>query len=91
MTSPASSKTDSALIEKHIQLAVAVLAKHGRYSLSILQRRLRMSYSQACDLADELEHRGLVGPAAGLADMNCGSRELLFVKSLDAGNKSEGK
>jgi S-DNA-T family DNA segregation ATPase FtsK/SpoIIIE len=34
-----------------------------RASISLLQRRLRIGYTRAARLIDEMEERGLIGPA----------------------------
>jgi len=43
--------------------AVAVLREMGRGSVSLLQRRLRIGYTRAARLLDQLEEAGIVGPA----------------------------
>ena len=43
--------------------AVAVLREMGRGSVSLLQRRLRIGYTRAARLIDQLEEAGIVGPA----------------------------
>ncbi len=55
------SKGDEALLEK----AVAVVKKHNRASISLLQRRLRIGYARAARLIDELEAQGIIGPDQG--------------------------
>ena len=45
--------------------AVALIREHGAASTSFLQRKLRIGYSRAARLIDELEEAGLVGPAHG--------------------------
>ena len=39
--------------------------KAGRASVSLLQRRLRIGYSRAARLIDELESNGVIGPDLG--------------------------
>ena len=43
--------------------AVTVVREHNRASVSLLQRRLRIGYSRAARLIDNLEEDGLIGPA----------------------------
>ncbi len=43
--------------------AVAVLREMRRGSISLLQRRLRIGYTRAARLIDQLEEAGIVGPA----------------------------
>jgi S-DNA-T family DNA segregation ATPase FtsK/SpoIIIE len=45
--------------------AVAEVRKSGRASVSLLQRRLRIGYSRAARLIDELEANGVIGPDMG--------------------------
>ncbi|MFN8421932.1 MAG: DNA translocase FtsK [Anaerolineae bacterium] len=47
--------------------AVALIAQHRTASTSFLQRKLRIGYSRAARLLDELEAAGHVGPAHGSA------------------------
>jgi S-DNA-T family DNA segregation ATPase FtsK/SpoIIIE len=49
------------LIEKAIEL----VRRTQRASASLLQRRLRIGFPRAARLLDELEERGIVGPAQG--------------------------
>ncbi|MEJ5199442.1 MAG: DNA translocase FtsK, partial [Anaerolineae bacterium] len=53
--------------------AVAEVRKAGRASVSLLQRRLRIGYSRAARLIDELEANGVIGPDLG----NARGREVL--------------
>jgi S-DNA-T family DNA segregation ATPase FtsK/SpoIIIE len=48
-----------------IEQAIAVVKTAGKASASLLQRRLRVGYPRAARLIDELEERGIVGPAVG--------------------------
>jgi S-DNA-T family DNA segregation ATPase FtsK/SpoIIIE len=45
--------------------AVVEVRKSGRASVSLLQRRLRIGYSRAARLIDELEANGVIGPDMG--------------------------
>ena len=47
--------------------AVALIAQHRTASTSFLQRKLRIGYSRAARLLDELEAAGHVGPSQGSA------------------------
>jgi S-DNA-T family DNA segregation ATPase FtsK/SpoIIIE len=48
-----------------IERAKEIVCREGRASASFLQRRLRIGYPRAARLMDELEERGVVGPAQG--------------------------
>ncbi|MEG1658831.1 MAG: DNA translocase FtsK, partial [Oscillibacter sp.] len=45
--------------------AVEVLLETGQASVSMLQRRLKLGYSRAARLVDQMEERGIVGPFEG--------------------------
>lgn len=45
--------------------AVRVVVDSGKASASLLQRRLRVGYSRAARLMEEMEEQGIVGPADG--------------------------
>lgn len=57
--------------------AVRVVIESGKASTSLLQRRLRIGYGRASRIIDEMEDRGIVGPASGSK-----AREVL-VNSMD--------
>ncbi|MBL8160100.1 DNA translocase FtsK [Candidatus Saccharibacteria bacterium] len=45
--------------------AVRVVVEAGKASTSLLQRRLRIGYSRAARIIEELEEQGVIGPADG--------------------------
>ena len=45
--------------------AVEVVLETGMASVSMLQRRLKLGYSRAARLVDQMEERGVVGPFEG--------------------------
>lgn len=49
--------------QRLFQDAVATVRMHGKASISLLQRRLRIGYTRAARLIEEMEARGIVGPA----------------------------
>lgn len=57
--------------------AVRVVLENRKASTSLLQRRLRIGYGRASRIIDEMEERGVIGPADGARP-----REVL-VRSLD--------
>jgi DNA segregation ATPase FtsK/SpoIIIE, S-DNA-T family len=57
--------------------AVHVVLESGKASTSLLQRRLRIGYGRASRIIDEMEERGVIGPADGSRP-----REVL-IRSLD--------
>lgn len=53
------------LDEEEVQSCVEVIRSEQKASVSLLQRRLRLSYAKAAAIMDELQNRGIVGPANG--------------------------
>ena len=45
--------------------AVDIILETGQASVSMLQRRLKLGYSRAARLVDQMEERGIVGPFEG--------------------------
>ncbi|MBD5148044.1 MAG: DNA translocase FtsK, partial [Oscillibacter sp.] len=56
--------------------AVDVILETGQASVSMLQRRLKLGYSRAARLVDQMEERGIVGPFEGSKP-----RQLLITKA----------
>jgi len=52
---------DDPLYEK----ALEIVHQQGKASASYIQRRLKIGFNRAARLVDEMEHRGVVGPAQG--------------------------
>ncbi len=63
--------------------AKSTVIEAGRASTSYLQRRLRIGYSRAARLVDELEEQGIVGPAEGSK-----GRKILIKSDNDTLDKS---
>ncbi len=70
---------DEALIEQCIE----VIRSEQKASVSLLQRRLRLGYTRAARIMDELENRGIVGPSKGAEP-----RDILI--DLDGGGADGG-
>ncbi len=51
--------------EDLIQQCIEVIRSEQKASVSLLQRRLRLGYTRAARIMDELENRGIVGPSKG--------------------------
>ena len=47
------------------EAAKEIVVQHQQGSISLLQRRLKIGYSRAARLIDEMEEEGVVGPAEG--------------------------
>jgi DNA segregation ATPase FtsK/SpoIIIE, S-DNA-T family len=51
--------------EDLIQQCIEVIRSEQKASVSLMQRRLRLGYTRAARIMDELENRGIVGPNKG--------------------------
>jgi S-DNA-T family DNA segregation ATPase FtsK/SpoIIIE len=51
--------------EDLIQQCIEVIRSEQKASVSLLQRRLRLGYTRAARIMDEIEDRGIVGPSKG--------------------------
>ena len=51
--------------ENLIQQSIEVIRSEQKASVSLLQRRLRLGYTRAARIMDEIENRGIVGPSKG--------------------------
>ena len=51
--------------EDLIQQCIEVIRSEQKASVSLMQRRLRLGYTRAARIMDELENRGVVGPSKG--------------------------
>ena len=65
--------------------AVEVVLEIGQASVSMLQRRLKLGYSRAARLVDQMEQQGIVGPFEGSKP-----RQLLITKEQWEAMKSGG-
>lgn len=69
--------------EEIIQQCIEVIRSEQKASVSLLQRRLRLGYTRAARIMDELEGRGIVGPSKGAEP-----RDILI--DLDGGGADGG-
>jgi S-DNA-T family DNA segregation ATPase FtsK/SpoIIIE len=69
--------------EDLIQQCVEVIRSEQKASVSLLQRRLRLGYTRAARIMDEIENRGIVGPSKGAEP-----RDILI--DLDGGGADGG-
>jgi S-DNA-T family DNA segregation ATPase FtsK/SpoIIIE len=60
--------------------AIKIVREEGKASISMLQRKLRIGYTRAARLIDQLEEQGIIGPAVPTSQV----REV-----LDKGNSSQ--
>ena len=65
--------------------AIDVVMETGQASVSMLQRRLKLGYSRAARIVDEMEQRGIVGPFEGSKQ-----RQLLITREKWEENKMRG-
>ena len=71
---PAEAASDDG--DELLPAAVEVVLETGQASVSMLQRRLKLGYSRAARLVDQMEERGIVGPFEGSKP-----RQLLITKA----------
>lgn len=57
--------TDEEGVDVLFDEAVTIVREMRRASISLLQRRMRIGYTRAARLIDQLEERGVIGPATG--------------------------
>ncbi|HEY4951910.1 MAG TPA: DNA translocase FtsK, partial [Verrucomicrobiae bacterium] len=69
--------------EDLIQQCIEVIRSEQKASVSLMQRRLRLGYTRAARIMDELENRGIVGPNKGAEP-----RDILL--DLDGGGADGG-
>ena len=62
---PAPDSTPEDDADELLPAAVEVVLETGQASVSMLQRRLKLGYSRAARLVDQMEERGIVGPFEG--------------------------
>ncbi len=67
LSKPDASDIESGIDEDEdlIQQCIEVIRSEQKASVSLLQRRLRLGYTRAARIMDELEGRGIVGPSNG--------------------------
>jgi S-DNA-T family DNA segregation ATPase FtsK/SpoIIIE len=68
LSKPAATFGDESGIDEDediIQQCIEVIRSEQKASVSLLQRRLRLGYTRAARIMDELENRGIVGPSKG--------------------------
>ena len=59
-------KTDFNDDEELVQQCIEIIRSEQQASVCLLHRRLRLGYTRAARIMDELEIRGIVGPAKGV-------------------------
>jgi len=69
--------------EELIQQCIEAIRSEQKASVSLMQRRLRLGYTRAARIMDELESRGIVGPSKGAEP-----RDILI--DLDGGGADGG-
>jgi DNA segregation ATPase FtsK/SpoIIIE-like protein len=57
---------EGALAPEHLlRECGALFIKEGRVAVSLLQRRFALDFDEACEVLDELQEQGLIGPYMG--------------------------
>lgn len=68
--------TSLSVSDELFPLAVDVIMETGQSSVSMIQRRLRLGYTRAASIIDEMEDKGIVGPFRGSTP-----RQILITKN----------
>lgn len=63
--SPGNGNVDADEDQELVQKCIEVIRSEQKASVSLLQRRLRIGYTRAARIMDEIENRGIVGPSKG--------------------------
>jgi S-DNA-T family DNA segregation ATPase FtsK/SpoIIIE len=96
LSKPASGFEDAGGIDEDedlIQQCIEVIRSEQKASVSLMQRRLRLGYTRAARIMDELENRGIVGPSKGaeprdiLIDLDGGGADGAGADSNDLANR----
>ena len=53
------------ILDPMFEDAARIIVRHQQGSVSLLQRRLKLGYSRAARIVDQLEEAGIVGPNDG--------------------------
>ena len=80
LSKPASIESGIDEDEELVQQCIEVIRSEQKASVSLLQRRLRLGYTRAARIMDELEGRGILGPYKGE-----GPRDILIDLDGDGG------
>lgn len=83
-SAPAEDESDGG--DELLPAAIEVVLETGQASVSMLQRRLKLGYSRAARIVDEMEQRGVVGPFEGSKP-----RQLLITKEQWQEMKMKGQ
>lgn len=58
-------ESENSSVDEKFEDAVKIIVESGQASTSFLQRKLSLGYARAARLMDDLEARGIIGPAQG--------------------------
>lgn len=64
-SSPFEHEDDYELLDPLFNKAVDVILKEGKVSTSFIQRKLSLNYARSAKIIDQLQEKGLIGPANG--------------------------
>ena len=84
--------THSAPVQDRDELftdAIRVVVEAGQGSVSLLQRRLRVGYTRAARIIDQLEEAGVVGPYEGSKPRQVYKNHELVKNLLESGKKQQ--
>ncbi len=73
--------------DERFEDAVRVIVETGQASVSMLQRRMRLGYTRAARIVDQMEVAGIVGPSEGSRPRQINKNHLLVKALLDQSKK----
>ena len=73
--------------DERFEDAVRVIVETGQASVSMLQRRMRLGYTRAARIVDQMEIAGIVGPSEGSRPRQINKNHLLVKTLLDQSKK----
>lgn len=75
-------------LDERFEDAVRIIVETGQASVSMLQRRMRLGYTRAARIVDQMQEAGLVGPADGSKPRTINRNHALVKGILDQSKRS---
>jgi ribosomal protein S25 len=77
--------------EEEIQRCIEAILSEGKATVCMLQRRFKMGYVRAVRIMEELERRGVVGPAKGVEPRDVLIKHLKAAVSIGRTHPGDGE
>jgi len=75
-------------LDERFDDAVRIVVETGQASVSMLQRRMRLGYTRAARIVDQMQEAGIVGPADGSKPRSINKNHSLVKSILDPSKRS---